>query len=326
VQPHPGGLAEAFLIGAQLVGDRPVALLGDNIFYGRGLSETLERATSIAEGATIFGYLVKDPERYGVVSFDGTGRPTDIEEKPARPRSNVAVTGLYFYGPSVVDIAQSIRPSARGELEITDVNRRYLELGTLRVELLGRGFAWLDRGTHNALIDAAIFVRVVEERQGLKISCPEEIAYRRGFITDEQLEKPALPTLVQHHNHARLPQPVTTCRIGHSTVRLPQSECKRETPSETHAASMRACHCRKPRVHSSTLEKRDVSRDSQGFKSTIVSGHPHGADDGDSPVVASLNVHRATRSAERLRLIPSSTKSPSISLLAGAAPSDLGPR
>jgi len=193
-QPHPGGLAQAFLIGEDFIGDRPVCLvLGDNIFYGGGLTQKLARASSESTGATIFAYYVQDPERYGVVTFDGAQRAIDIEEKPLKPRSHFAVTGLYFYDNDVVSVARTIRPSARGELEITDVNRRYLERGDLRVEVLSRGAAWLDTGTHNSLLDAANFIRVVEERQGLKISCPEEIAYRMGFISREQLAALAEP-------------------------------------------------------------------------------------------------------------------------------------
>ena len=188
VQPEPGGLAQAFLIGEQFVGDRPVCLvLGDNIFSGGGLSRKLQSAALETDGATVFAYYVQDPERYGVVSFDAQNRAIDIEEKPRHPKSHYAVTGLYFYDNEVVSIAKSIRPSARGELEITDVNRIYLQRGRLRVETLTRGAAWLDTGTHNSLLDASNFIRVVEERQGLKICCPEEIAYRMGFITREQL-------------------------------------------------------------------------------------------------------------------------------------------
>jgi glucose-1-phosphate thymidylyltransferase len=188
VQPEPGGLAQAFLIGEEFVGDRPVCLvLGDNIFYGGGLSKKLQSAALETDGATVFAYYVQDPERYGVVSFDAHNRAVDIEEKPTHPKSHYAVTGLYFYDNEVVSIAKSIQPSARGELEITDVNRIYLQRGKLRVETLTRGAAWLDTGTHNSLLDASNFIRVVEERQGLKISCPEEIAYRMGFIDRAQL-------------------------------------------------------------------------------------------------------------------------------------------
>lgn len=193
-QPHPGGLAEAFLIGEEFIDGDPVSLiLGDNIFYGHGLPEMLQRACTREEGATVFGYYVSDPERYGVVSFGSDGRAEHLEEKPARPKSNYAVTGLYFYDPEVVSIAKSIDRSARGELEITDVNKRYLEAGKLNVETLGRGFAWLDTGTHQSLLDAAEYVRVIEERQGLKIACIEEIAFRKAFIDAGALAKLAEP-------------------------------------------------------------------------------------------------------------------------------------
>ncbi len=193
-QPRPEGLAQAFLIGERHVGGAPSALvLGDNIFYGRGFGQILERANSRQSGATVFGYFVRDPERYGVVSFGADGKPVAIVEKPTHPQSNFAVTGLYFYDRDVVDIAKSIKPSARGELEITDVNRVYLERGDLEVEKLGRGFAWLDTGTHQSLMDAGTYVRVVEDRQGTKICCPEEIAWRMGFITAQQLEVLARP-------------------------------------------------------------------------------------------------------------------------------------
>jgi glucose-1-phosphate thymidylyltransferase len=193
-QPEPGGLAQAFLIGEEFIGDRPVCLvLGDNIFYGGGLSKKLQAAASASAGATVFAYYVQDPERYGVVSFDAENRAVDIEEKPSKPKSHYAVTGLYFYDNDVVSIAKTIAPSPRGELEITDVNSIYLNRGDLRVEVLTRGAAWLDTGTHNSLLDASNFIRVVEERQGLKISCPEEIAYRMGFITREQLRELAQP-------------------------------------------------------------------------------------------------------------------------------------
>jgi glucose-1-phosphate thymidylyltransferase len=193
-QPSPDGLAQAFLIGREFIGRDPVALiLGDNIFYGEGLPLRLREISAQDQGATVFGYVVKDPERYGVVSFDETGRATEIEEKPQQPKSNFAVTGLYFYDNRVVDIARAVKPSERGELEITDVNRAYLHLDELRVVALGRGTAWLDTGTHEALLDAAIFIKVMEDRQGLKIACPEEIAFRMGYIDAEQLGALAQP-------------------------------------------------------------------------------------------------------------------------------------
>jgi glucose-1-phosphate thymidylyltransferase len=193
-QPSPDGLAQAFLIGEAFIGADPACLiLGDNIYYGQGLSAVLRRAVARERGATVFGYYVRDPERYGVVSFDERGRAKDIEEKPKAPKSNYAVTGLYFYDNDVVNVAKNIRPSARGELEITDVNRVYLERGELNVELLGRGYAWLDTGTHESLLAAAHFVQVVEQRQGLKVACPEEVAWRMGFIDDRQLARLAEP-------------------------------------------------------------------------------------------------------------------------------------
>jgi glucose-1-phosphate thymidylyltransferase len=192
VQPKPDGLAQSFIIGATFVGSSPVALaLGDNIFYGNGLPEILQGAASRPSGATVFGYTVKDPERYGVLGFDHEGRATSIEEKPRVPKSPWAVTGLYFYDNHVLDIAASLKPSARGELEITDVNRRYLEQGTLHVERLGRGIAWLDTGTCESLLHAANFVQSIEERQGLMIACLEEIAYRMGYITAAAVRRQA---------------------------------------------------------------------------------------------------------------------------------------
>ena len=193
-QPSPDGLAQAFLIGEDFIGGDPACLiLGDNIYYGQGLSAVLRRAAARERGATVFGYYVRDPERYGVVSFDAQGRAVDIQEKPQQPKSNYAVTGLYFYDNEVVEIAKSIRPSARGELEITDLNKVYLERGELNVELLGRGYAWLDTGTHESLLAAANFMQVVEQRQGLKIACLEEVAWRMGFIDDGQLAQLAAP-------------------------------------------------------------------------------------------------------------------------------------
>jgi glucose-1-phosphate thymidylyltransferase len=195
VQPKPEGLAQAFLIGRDFVGptDGCALVLGDNIFYGHGLSEQVQRAAAETEGATVFGYWVKDPERYGVVELDGSGRALSIEEKPQKPRSNYAVTGLYFYDHDVLEIARSLRPSTRGELEITDLNRMYLEQKRLRVELMGRGYAWLDTGTHESLMQASSFIQIIEERQGLKVACPEEIAWRMGFIDDAALRALAEP-------------------------------------------------------------------------------------------------------------------------------------
>ncbi|MCX8146178.1 MAG: glucose-1-phosphate thymidylyltransferase RfbA [Azovibrio sp.] len=194
VQPSPDGLAQAFLIGADFIGHSHAALvLGDNIFYGHGLQSLLARANERTQGATLFAYHVHDPERYGVVEFDETGRVLSLEEKPKQPKSKYAVTGLYFYDQQVVDFARSIKPSPRGELEITDLNRRYLELGQLAVEIMGRGYAWLDTGTHESLLEAGQFIHTLEERQGLKVACPEEIAFRQGWIDAAQLEKLAAP-------------------------------------------------------------------------------------------------------------------------------------
>jgi glucose-1-phosphate thymidylyltransferase len=194
VQERPEGLAQAYRIGADFVaGGASALVLGDNIFYGQGMREMLNSASGGTDGATVFGYYVSNPSSYGVVSFDSEGRANSIEEKPAVPKSNYAVTGLYFYDARVVDYAHSIKPSARGELEITDVNRLYMESGDLNVQLMGRGFAWLDTGTHASLLDAAHFVKVVEERQGLKICCPEEVAWQMGYISAEQLAQLAAP-------------------------------------------------------------------------------------------------------------------------------------
>jgi len=189
VQPSPEGIAQAFLVGERFIGSDACALvLGDNIFYGHDLAKDLRAATQAQSGARVFAYPVHDPERYGVVEFDQTGRALSLEEKPRKPKSRYAVTGLYFYDNHVVEIAKSLRPSARGELEITDVNKRYLERGQLEVVVMGRGMAWLDTGTHESLMDASLYIQAIEKRQGLMVACPEEIAYRAGYITAEQLE------------------------------------------------------------------------------------------------------------------------------------------
>ena len=201
-QPRPEGIAQAFLIGRQFIGTSRVALaLGDNIFYGHGFPDDLRRAAARTSGATVFGYRVRDPERYGVVELDADGRAISLEEKPAKPRSAYAVTGLYFYDNRVVDIAGALTPSARGELEITDVNRTYLRTGELHVEKLGRGIAWLDTGTHEALLQAATFIQAIEERQGLKVACVEEIAYRMGYITAADVER--IAKTMEHSGYGR---------------------------------------------------------------------------------------------------------------------------
>jgi glucose-1-phosphate thymidylyltransferase len=194
VQPSPEGLAQAFVIGADFVGNGPSALvLGDNIFYGHEMTEDLCAASAVQSGATVFAYRVHDPERYGVVEFDAAGKAISLEEKPPQPKSHYAVTGLYFYDNQVVDIARNLKPSPRGEFEITDVNRRYLEAGALNVSIMGRGHAWLDTGTHESLLEASMFIETIEKRQGLKIACPEEIAFRQNYITAEQVARLAEP-------------------------------------------------------------------------------------------------------------------------------------
>lgn len=196
VQAAPEGLAQAFIIGADFIGNDPSALvLGDNIFYGHDLAGDLKAASAKTSGATVFAYPVQDPERYGVVEFDAAGHAISLEEKPVQPKSRYAVTGLYFYDQRVVDVARALKPSARGELEITDVNRQYLEWGKLDVQVMGRGQAWLDTGTHDSLIEAALYIQTIEKRQGLKIACPEEIAYRQGFIDAAQLQALAQPLM-----------------------------------------------------------------------------------------------------------------------------------
>ena len=196
VQPSPDGLAQAFILGAEHVGNNPSALiLGDNLYYGHNFASLLKQADAQTSGASVFAYHVKDPERYGVVEFDATGKARSIEEKPKAPKSRYAVTGLYFYDNQVVDIAKNIKPSPRGELEITDVNKVYLDQGQLNVEIMGRGYAWLDTGTHDSLIEAAQFIQTIEHRQGFKVACPEEIAYRNGWVSAEQLEQLAQPYL-----------------------------------------------------------------------------------------------------------------------------------
>jgi glucose-1-phosphate thymidylyltransferase len=215
VQPKPGGIAQAFLIGKRFIGREPVALvLGDNIFHGHGLESLLERAAQRRRGATVFAYQVHDPQRYGVVDFDAKFRARSIEEKPSRPKSNFAVIGLYFYDNRVVRIAEALEPSARGELEITDVNGRYLKQGELEVVPLGRGYAWLDTGTHESLLEASHFIETIERRQGLKVACPEEVAWRKGFISKAQLRRLAAPLAKSGYGEYLL-------RIAAEKLRLP---------------------------------------------------------------------------------------------------------
>ena len=218
VQPSPDGLAQAFLIGREFIGEEASALvLGDNIFYGQGFSRQLQAAAQLKQGATVFAYPVENPQQYGVVEFDASGRAVSLEEKPARPKSRYAVTGLYFYDRDVARIAAELKPSARGELEITDLNRKYLEAGRLNVEIMSRGMAWLDTGTHESLLEAGLFVHTIERRQGLSIACPEEIAYRQGFITAEQLEGLAQPVIKSGYGQyllALLREPHFAARAG----------------------------------------------------------------------------------------------------------------
>jgi glucose-1-phosphate thymidylyltransferase len=224
VQPSPDGLAQAFIIGRKFIGqDHSALILGDNIFYGHDLPSHLQRAATHCDGATVFAYHVSDPERYGVVGFDAEARVVSLEEKPKQPQSNFAVTGLYFYDSEVVEIAANLKPSARGELEITDVNRAYLERGKLSVEILGRGFAWLDTGTHESLIEASTFIQTIEHRQGFKIACPEEIAYHAGFIDIEQV--------------ARLAKPLAKGSYGRYLTRLVEDERRMALPRHQHGVA-----------------------------------------------------------------------------------------
>ncbi|MBN9307582.1 MAG: glucose-1-phosphate thymidylyltransferase [Devosia sp. 67-54] len=226
VQPSPDGLAQAFLIGAGFIGSDPSALiLGDNIFYGHSITELLARADARAAGATVFAYHVNDPERYGVAEFDADGTVVGLEEKPAAPKSSYAVTGLYYYDSDVVELARGLKPSPRGELEITDLNRLYLTRGTLKVELMGRGYAWLDTGTHDSLLEASQFIATLEHRQGFKVACPEEVAWRMGWVSDEQLLKLAEPMAKSGYGKYLISMQIETRKLSDALKDSGQSNC-----------------------------------------------------------------------------------------------------